>query len=517
MDTKLRTLGIKAFATACFISLSSTIFAFATWTVGSYVGTGAAHPISGIAFQPDFVFIKAATAFPAFVKTSTMASAVSRQYTSVTAGVTDAITALNPNGFGLGTNVNVNTLGVTYFFYAFKVGTSVKVGTYTGIGGGVNDITGVGKIEFALIFPEDGYGSSAIFSSGTAGGFAYDSRWKSGVSVNAAEATPPNPSFPATGFPTNSNAPFTNVSGVVYHWVGFIETANECIISAFNGDGSDDRDISTAGFKPSFIMTTNTNGGEMVLKGGNVTGDNSQYLNNLANISNLVQSVSIAGSNGSFQVGSNPDVNKSGQRQYYLAFGGAAGGVLPIELVHFDAQRTAIKQVSINWSTASEENNNYFTIERSENGNDFESIGQVIGAGNSTGRINYQFIDENAPPHLTVYYRIKQTDYDGMSKTFNVQAVSCSEVQKEFDVSIAQNPVTGNELQYDLVLPMDATMNVQILDNLGNAETTSNFYYSHGSNRYSLNTSTLKTGVYILNVTDLNGGAKKTIRFLVNK
>lgn len=507
----------KTFLWICFTCMLTNSYAVVTCTVGSYVGTGANLSVTGLAFKPDFVFIKSAGAQPAVAKTSTMASTASRPYTSVTAVITNGITALNSNGFSIGTNAYVNTSGTTYYFYAFKAGSSIKIGTYTGNGASSRTIDAGAKTEFVLVFPEDNYGSSVRVTNGTSGAYAYDSRWSSGFSISSGSSSPANPAFSSTGFPVTSSSPYTNVNTEVYHYVGFVENAGECIISSFSGNGSDNRNITGIGFKPHFMLTLNTsNGGELVLRGNNISGDASQYMNSVANSSNLIQSF-FSTSSGGFQVGSDGDINYSGSTQYYVVFGGSAGGTLPIELLHFDAQRTSDKSVTLHWSTASEENNDYFTVERSADGEQFESIGKVIGMGNSDDRINYEFIDENSPTHTTSYYRLKQTDHDGISRTFHIVAVPCSEVSQELELAIVQNPVKDNDLIYDLNLPEAATLNIQIIDNLGNISSTTNFYYSRGANRYSINISDLKAGVYILNVMDLNGSTKRSVRFLVER
>lgn len=517
MKTIFLLLGRKALLWICFACLYTNAHAVVTWTVGSYVGTGANQSITGLSFKPDFVFIKSSGAQPAVAKTSTMASTASRPYTSVTAVITNGITALNSNGFSIGTNAYVNTNGTTYYFYAFKAGSSIKVGTYTGNGTSTRTIDAGAKTEFVLIFPEDDYGSSVRVTNGSSGAYAYDSRWTTGYSISSGSATPANPAFSATGFPVTSGSPYTNVNTEVYHYVGFVENAGECIISSFSGNGSDNRNITGIGFKPHFLLTLNTsNGGELVLRGNNITGDASQYMNSVANSSNLIQSF-FSTSSGGFQVGSDGDVNYNSSTQYYVAFGGSSGGTLPVELLHFEAQRTSDKRVSIHWSTASEENNDYFTIERSEDGEVFESIGKIISVGNSTNRVNYEFIDENSPTNITTYYRLKQTDHDGMSRTFRIVAVPCSEVSEGLEISLVQNPVTGNELVYDLSLPDAATLTMQIIDNLGNVYSSTNFYYSRGSSRYSLNIDDLKKGFYILNVVDATEGSKKSVRFMVDR
>ena len=66
------------------------------------------------------------------------------------------------------------------------------------------------------------------------------------------------------------------------------------------------------------------------------------------------------------------------------------------------------------WSTESEHNNDFFTIEKTIDGHTFEDIGYIEGSGNSTTLNNYSFIDNNIVNDIN-YYRIIQTDYDGNS------------------------------------------------------------------------------------------------------
>jgi hypothetical protein len=85
---------------------------------------------------------------------------------------------------------------------------------------------------------------------------------------------------------------------------------------------------------------------------------------------------------------------------------------LPIELLNFDARSKTNDLVELTWQTASETNNDFFTVEKSHNGADWNELKRVNGAGNSTAIINYTTIDEHPYPALT-YYRLKQTDFDG--------------------------------------------------------------------------------------------------------
>lgn len=90
--------------------------------------------------------------------------------------------------------------------------------------------------------------------------------------------------------------------------------------------------------------------------------------------------------------------------------------VLPIELLNFKIENK-IDHNFLTWSTSSERNNDYFTIERSIDVNNWEVIGFVGGSGNTNEITYYSFLDWTMTDNFN-YYRLKQTDYDGTSKYF---------------------------------------------------------------------------------------------------
>jgi hypothetical protein len=100
----------------------------------------------------------------------------------------------------------------------------------------------------------------------------------------------------------------------------------------------------------------------------------------------------------------------------YLALFSPLGG-LPVTWHTFEVYGQELEQelrANLLWSTASETNNDYFSIERSFNAKEFEEIAQVKGAGNSAKINHYKYVDAlNLGLTKDVYYRIKQTDYDG--------------------------------------------------------------------------------------------------------
>jgi len=110
----------------------------------------------------------------------------------------------------------------------------------------------------------------------------------------------------------------------------------------------------------------------------------------------------------------------SGRHEFVLATKSPAN-TLPVEMVSFNAGVDE-RSVDLRWQTASEINNDHFTIERSTDGQHFENIMEIAGAGNSTTLRSYAATDEH-PPAGHVYYKLRQTDYDGHYKEFNIESV----------------------------------------------------------------------------------------------
>ncbi len=119
---------------------------------------------------------------------------------------------------------------------------------------------------------------------------------------------------------------------------------------------------------------------------------------------------------------------------------------LPVKLLSFTARATGTG-IQLNWATAQEVNNAFFTVERSVDGVRFESIATVAGAGNSNQVIQYAYTDVSATGNK-VYYRLTQTDIDGNFTRSVVQVLHLED--KEQQISIFPNPVQN---QFKVVLP----------------------------------------------------------------
>jgi hypothetical protein len=141
---------------------------------------------------------------------------------------------------------------------------------------------------------------------------------------------------------------------------------------------------------------------------------------------------------------------------------------LPIELVNFTATPFE-NSVHLNWTTASELNNDYFTVERSVDGESFSVIGDKIkGAGTTNQARSYNLVDQN-PLNGTAYYRLKQTDFDG---TFSFsKIISVTYDGPVFPVmNLYPNPTKGNFITIKIEgLKNMETVPVVIYDQVGKA------------------------------------------------
>ncbi|MES2726506.1 MAG: T9SS type A sorting domain-containing protein [Bacteroidota bacterium] len=113
-------------------------------------------------------------------------------------------------------------------------------------------------------------------------------------------------------------------------------------------------------------------------------------------------------------IGSNPYTQTRSGITSFSPFSVGSGGTLPVELINFKGEENGNK-VLLTWATASEINNDYFTVERSFDNVNFTAIGTVKGAGTSSRINTYNFtdIDAIALAQPTLYYRLKQVDMDG--------------------------------------------------------------------------------------------------------
>ncbi|HXB11108.1 MAG TPA: T9SS type A sorting domain-containing protein [Bacteroidia bacterium] len=170
------------------------------------------------------------------------------------------------------------------------------------------------------------------------------------------------------------------------------------------------------------------------------------------------------------------------------------GGVLPIKLGYFDAiYSTQTKVVNLSWSTYTETNNSYFTVQRTADGENYEDVSTVPGAGNSDGTLDYTSVDEQ-PLLGTSYYRLKQTDLDGNYTYSNLQPVN---IATEYTVNIFPNPVSET-LTLSVYSQASSNVEVKIYNMIGELVSSYNLAAPMGNNTYPINVLNLPKGVYFI-------------------
>ena len=180
-----------------------------------------------------------------------------------------------------------------------------------------------------------------------------------------------------------------------------------------------------------------------------------------------------------------------------LPGGGPSGGPLPLRLLSFDGVKDANK-IQLRWQTASEQNTKTFDIEFSENASQWNSIGKINAAGNSTSQRTYSFT-HNSPVNGVNFYRLKQTDINGYvsySKivpiTLTIKGVSIN--------SVYPNPFV-HRVKIDVSSDRNDKVRIQLSDNSGRILKVQNSTIQKGINGIWLdNLAGLTEGIYSIEV-----------------
>jgi len=175
---------------------------------------------------------------------------------------------------------------------------------------------------------------------------------------------------------------------------------------------------------------------------------------------------------------------------YTVQFG--PGSVLPVELSSFNTECINGKAV-ITWSTQSEINNDYFTLEKATDGINFTPVATVKGHGNSSIINNYLVTDNEAQG--IAYYRLQQTDYNGEFNYYPMKSLNC---KASVDFNIFPNPANHN-----MTLQMDQKLSTQfavlIFNGLGEMVYTNTF--KPDIDNYTINLPEhLADGIYLIQV-----------------
>lgn len=181
----------------------------------------------------------------------------------------------------------------------------------------------------------------------------------------------------------------------------------------------------------------------------------------------------------------------------------------PITLLRFDG-KVLVEGNMLNWTTATETDNDFFTLKRSVDGVNFEAIGTLKGVGNSIIANSYEFLDKNAPNGLS-YYQLSQTDFDGTTNIASEVITLRRDAAPFGFVEVAPVP-TAHTLSVSYNTSMSGEVVFAIHDVAGRLISTHKALAQNGLNNVSFDVTNYAAGVYFITLN--NGLSVQTTRFV---
>lgn len=182
----------------------------------------------------------------------------------------------------------------------------------------------------------------------------------------------------------------------------------------------------------------------------------------------------------------------------HILFGDAAN--FPVEWLSFEVNPTSFRQTEIAWSTSSEIQNNYFVVERSADGYQFEVVGEVFSQGDSETPQAYTFTDREALIGVN-HYRLRQVDLDG-AYTYSTIRTTYHTRQGE---SIIMMPNPAHDYLTIKGLNPQAPYSWQILTRVGQTVANGTFESYNGQATLDLNAFNVSTGMYFVHLRNEAG------------
>lgn len=166
---------------------------------------------------------------------------------------------------------------------------------------------------------------------------------------------------------------------------------------------------------------------------------------------------------------------------------------LPVTLSSFSGNCTN-NNIEIIWSTNSEMNNDFFTIEKSNDGITYSVFEIIPGHGNSNSLHNYKTIDYSN--YETAYYRLLQTDFNGETNIFTPILISCSDINPNSSLSL-------NKISDKVIIrntENEGIFNFKIFDSKGSVVQSEVIYLKQGTTEIIV-PNNLSSGIYLMVLT----------------
>lgn len=160
-----------------------------------------------------------------------------------------------------------------------------------------------------------------------------------------------------------------------------------------------------------------------------------------------------------------------------------SGAPLPIELLEFEGVQQN-NSVLLSFATASEKDNDFFTLEKSAEGVDWTLLEEVKGNGTTESVSDYRVLDQDPSDGIT-YYRLSQTDRDGKKTICKTIAVQYNAISST-NYSMAPNPTLNGELNIVFESDSDAPVHCNVYDMLGKQVALHEFFNSNTLEKITL-------------------------------
>lgn len=176
---------------------------------------------------------------------------------------------------------------------------------------------------------------------------------------------------------------------------------------------------------------------------------------------------------------------------------------LPVTLTSLQATCTSSQTTMVSWTTASESNNDYFVVERSDNNTDFVPVCTVDGAGNSNTVQQYSAGD-TLNHEGDYYYRLRQIDFDGTVTLTQSVAVSTGLCSNNLQVSNISFSPEG-EIGFDIQTLSGGDCRIMLYDAAGRRVFAGQVVLEEGSKRVTVQVSDISRGIYLLVIEHSEG------------
>lgn len=199
----------------------------------------------------------------------------------------------------------------------------------------------------------------------------------------------------------------------------------------------------------------------------------------------------------------------------FSQFGLAASSdfFLPAELLQIWAESKS-DHIEVNWNVGSEHNLNYYSLERSEDGQNFSPIATIQAFGNSTTTLSYSHDDHEVAREQDYYYRYRSVDFDGYEEFSPIVHGRLSALN-DFTIDLYPNPAM-QDLTIYLESDQDREISIGLYDNMGKLIANQPALIQKGSNAIPVNVEQLSGGMYTFRFEDALNNAIITKRFIKN-